>query len=1152
MPNPATYGTNLGGKGFRASSALQDPAPRRESVARQNAAPPPTGTHKVLVVMMSFTDTPFDVTQTAVYYRDLIFGAGNSLAAYYNRNSYGELTITGVVYQVASDKTMGWYGADAVAGSGSDDANGDVSEMTREATQKLKQLGFDYSPYDTNNDNIIDHLMIIHAGQGQEEGPDPGNTQIWSHRGEMATPEPINLSGPLAVRGYTTVPATAKLGVIAHEFGHDLGLPDLYDTDKATNGESFGAGKWDLMAAGSWLGDGTTPSDLSAWSKKQLGWITPNNVTTDGNYTINAVENVANAVYRLWKNGDAASQEYFLIENRQDANLVTGGLGKGLLVWRINDIVGDFASNNVNNDPDNLRVALVEAHTTTETDGLADLYFMTNQGDASDPFPGSGNKTSFTALSIPDSYRYYYDPAKGSLTKGAWSFVEITNISPSGPSMTAKLGVQAAAPALPGATGPSGLIAGATPGFSWNYVDKVEKYRLQIATTSNFQAGTIVVDQADLQQLSYTPSALVDNTYYWRLAAVNEQNSANPTYTAPVAFTVDTAAPAAPVFNAVASPNKNNPLTVSGTAEAESTVRIYVDGSGTPATTVTAAGGVFSASLTLADGPHTISATATDAANHVSAVSTALAVTVDTVAPAAPTVTVAPSSNNWNFTVSGTAEANSTVKVFANSGPALATVTATGGAYSTQVSVTGDGTYSITVTGTDAAGNISPTSAPATVVVDAPPAIAARNPGINATGFPVTSNIEFTFTESVVADTVYSAAYTGNVQLKKGTEIVPATITYDAANKKVIIDPVSNLTEGTAYDVSVSGVKDTTGNTIAATSWTFTTYRSSGGGGAITITAPSGEVTIKVGETTTISSSYLQITIPVGATDEKLTGKLTQLESTDSVYTGISKIATGFAGKVVNAFDFSLSAEDGNYSLKQGLAVTFKVENTDKDYGFYRLDPVFNTLVPIQTLDRKDTIEATIKQPGKLVVLEEKTVSFADLPADSWAKPYIYGLARKNVLNGMNNTKFGPKQELTRGQLAKIITLATGIPGTYNSAGFKDVNAQNTWAINYINSAKTAGVISGYKDGSFKPDKAVTRAELIKMAVTATGLTVESQQGAFKDTRGHWAEKYIATAVKAGIVSGYSDKSFKPDAPVTREEAAKIIAVASGYVKPAI
>ena len=73
---------------------------------------------------------------------------------------------------------------------------------------------------------------------------------------------------------YTTEPENGGLGVFAHEFGHDLGLPDLYDTAGGDNGTAF----WTLMSGGSWLNHGTdsigtTPGYMGAWEKLQLGWL---------------------------------------------------------------------------------------------------------------------------------------------------------------------------------------------------------------------------------------------------------------------------------------------------------------------------------------------------------------------------------------------------------------------------------------------------------------------------------------------------------------------------------------------------------------------------------------------------------------------------------------------------------------------------------------------------------------------------------------------------------------------------------------------------------------------------------------------------------------------------------------------------------------
>jgi M6 family metalloprotease-like protein len=76
------------------------------------------------------------------------------------------------------------------------------------------------------------------------------------------------------VRDYTTEPENGGLGVFSHEFAHDLGLPDLYDTSGGENGTGF----WTLMSSGSWMGHGadtigTTPNHMGAWEKLQLGWL---------------------------------------------------------------------------------------------------------------------------------------------------------------------------------------------------------------------------------------------------------------------------------------------------------------------------------------------------------------------------------------------------------------------------------------------------------------------------------------------------------------------------------------------------------------------------------------------------------------------------------------------------------------------------------------------------------------------------------------------------------------------------------------------------------------------------------------------------------------------------------------------------------------
>ena len=138
-------------------------------------------------------------------------------------------------------------------------------------------------------DGYIDHFQIVHAGAGEETGGGAqGEDAIWSHRwyafynGTEGTGPGSAPFGGLQIGDtgvwmgdYTIQPENGGLGVFAHEFAHDLGLPDHYDTSYlGENSSAF----WTLMSSGSYLGDGTTdigstPGDMSAWDKFALGWL---------------------------------------------------------------------------------------------------------------------------------------------------------------------------------------------------------------------------------------------------------------------------------------------------------------------------------------------------------------------------------------------------------------------------------------------------------------------------------------------------------------------------------------------------------------------------------------------------------------------------------------------------------------------------------------------------------------------------------------------------------------------------------------------------------------------------------------------------------------------------------------------------------------
>ncbi|HEY8391877.1 MAG TPA: S-layer homology domain-containing protein [Capillibacterium sp.] len=92
------------------------------------------------------------------------------------------------------------------------------------------------------------------------------------------------------------------------------------------------------------------------------------------------------------------------------------------------------------------------------------------------------------------------------------------------------------------------------------------------------------------------------------------------------------------------------------------------------------------------------------------------------------------------------------------------------------------------------------------------------------------------------------------------------------------------------------------------------------------------------------------------------------------------------------------------------------------------------------------------------------------------------------------------------------------------------------WAEESIKDLMTAGIFNGYPDGSFRPDQSVTRAELAKILAVAYEFTPSGGQLQFTDIEKHWAERYITALAQAGILTGYPDGKFKPEAPITRAE----------------
>jgi len=150
-------------------------------------------------------------------------------------------------------------------------------------------------------------------------------------------------------------------------------------------------------------------------------------------------------------------------------------------------------------------------------------------------------------------------------------------------------------------------------------------------------------------------------------------------------------------------------------------------------------------------------------------------------------------------------------------------------------------------------------------------------------------------------------------------------------------------------------------------------------------------------------------------------------------------------------------------------------------------------------------------------------------------------------IQGYPDGTFRPEKPITRAEIAAILTRIMGLnPQTAPNPNFADVQS-NHWAFGYIAAVVNAGIMQGYPDHTFRPDQSITRAELATVMVRARGLfSLIVAPPTFPDIAGHWAAGYIEAAQRAMFITGYPSGDFRPDQSITRAETVTLIDRAYG------
>lgn len=439
----------------------------------------------------------------------------------YLENSYGSLELNSTVaVWVTVDNTEAYYA----------NGNSGLTSRTHDALRyALNVLDADptiqFTDFDQDADGQIDAITFLHSGYGAEWGGndcDGANyaDRIWSHKwsifGGWTGTEGVSVSeyhiSP-AVWG-TCGSTIGRIGVIAHETGHFLGLPDLYDTDSSAGN---GIGSYGLMA-NSWGFDGSQyyPPHFSPWSKVRLGWLSETEVTSAGTYSVPAVESNA-TVYRV--NLGYSANEYLLIENRQPSGFDAAMPQGGLAIWHIDELAGYSTEGYPGqtgwpSNGNHYRVALLQA------DGDYDLEKGVNRGDAQDVWH-AGFVNELGPSSDPSTGPFPNTDAYQSGTV-VQTGNRIYNISASGATMTFSFEV-AGAPSDP-PVAPSSLVATAASyqqiDLQWqDNADNEDGFRIERALdgVSFSELATVSADVSSYADTGLSPST----SYSYRVLAYN-------------------------------------------------------------------------------------------------------------------------------------------------------------------------------------------------------------------------------------------------------------------------------------------------------------------------------------------------------------------------------------------------------------------------------------------------------------------------------------------------------------------------------------------------------------------------------------------------------------------------------------------------------
>ena len=360
---------------------------------------PAMGERHIPIILVEYKDKKFSNTREDII--EAMLTGDESVGQYFRDQSNGKYQPVFDVYGIYTlSQNRAYYGGNNSSGN---DKN--LGAMVTEACQLASADGVSFSPYDTNNDSYCDVVIVIYAGVGEADATTTYPESVWPCHWDLSSAAYYGMGGTGAFRpasgdplvngfavfnelynGNDTGTTIDGIGTFVHEFGHCLGLPDLYDTG---NGNHYGMGYWDVMCMGLFNNGGFTPVGYSAYEKVFMGWvdyITPQ----PGNYYTLPIWNQKNenTDKALCIKSNVNQNEYFVVENRRKVGWDRYIPCEGLMITHVTYDANRWRNNTPNNQDIQLMTLM-----------NADNSWAYNS-ESTDLWP-QASKTEFTDNSTP-------------------------------------------------------------------------------------------------------------------------------------------------------------------------------------------------------------------------------------------------------------------------------------------------------------------------------------------------------------------------------------------------------------------------------------------------------------------------------------------------------------------------------------------------------------------------------------------------------------------------------------------------------------------------------------------------------------------------------------------------------------------------------